>query len=72
MKCGEYYPGLLSNQGIITERKGKGKERISMVYPPSTNLLSSAFFKTDFIYLYKTSYLDKEVNCTEASPSVKK
>ncbi len=40
--------------------------------PPCTNSFRSAhFYIENIIYLcYKTSYLNEEVNCTEALPSV--
>jgi hypothetical protein len=33
-------------------------------------LISAAFYAEKIDFFYKTSYLNKEVNCTEPSPSV--
>jgi hypothetical protein len=48
----------------------KGKAQYSR--PPSSNQFRSAPFKSENIFYlsYKTSYLNKEVNCTEPSPLV--
>jgi hypothetical protein len=49
----------------------KGKDQYDR--PPCTDLLRTTAFNTEnIIFLfYKTSYLDKEVKCTEPSLSVK-
>jgi hypothetical protein len=46
------------------------KWNVQYSLPPSTNLYNSATFDIgNMIYLfYKTSYLNKDVNCTELSP----
>ncbi len=55
-------------QGILAEMEGS-----VYGFPPCTNLLRSACFNTEkiLIYLFKTSYRNKEVICTKPSSPVR-
>jgi hypothetical protein len=57
------------NKHLPKEFLNKGKDQYS--WPPSTFQFRSAAFHTETTFFNKTTYLNKEVNCTEPSPSVK-
>ncbi len=57
-----------SGHGLHT--KGEWSVRLNSLYKLS-QISCFLYWKTNIFLFYKTSYLHKEVNCTEASPSVR-